>query len=102
MSKRKNKEVEEFYSHGFDKQVFWQDMWITDKRSMVETMLRNIAADIAAGYNPVGDCIKRQREELRKYEEQFDRELMALADMTEEKAERWCKYDLIRRGAVEI
>lgn len=102
MSKRKNKELEEFYSHGFDKQVFWQEMWINDKRSMVETMLRNIAADIAAGYNPVGDCIKNQREELRKYEEQFDRELMALADMTEEKAERWCKYDLIRRGAVEI
>lgn len=101
MSKKRRKD-EELMDEVLFPVTYWQDMWISDKRSMVETMLRNIAADIAAGYNPVGDCIKRQREELRKYEEQFDRELMALADMTEEKAERWCKYDLIRRGAVEI
>lgn len=101
MSKKRHKD-EELMDEVLFPVTYWQDMWISDKRSMVETMLRNIAADIAAGYNPVGDCIKRQREELQKYEQEFDRELMALADMTEEKAERWCKYDLIRRGAIEI
>lgn len=79
----------------------WFEMWMADKTCMVETMMRNMAADLEAGYNPMGACIRGQQEDIRKYQEQFDKEIDHLKEMTDEKhIERWCYLDLRKRGAI--
>ena len=78
----------------------WFSIWMDDKESVLETMVRNMAADLAAGYNYFGESIKRQREAIDAYKAEFERQLMAFADMDDGKRNRWCYYDLLRRGAI--
>ena len=79
----------------------WFEMWFADKESILETMVRNMAADLDCGYNYFGDCIRRQREEIAAYKEKFDSEVDHLKEMDDEKkVERWCYLDLRKRGAI--
>ena len=80
--------------------INWYEVWMDDKESILETMIKNLAADLAAGYNYFGECINRQRENIDTYKREFDSQLMSFADMTEGKRNRWCYYDLLRRGAI--
>lgn len=81
---------------------YWQSMWIDDKQSMIAIMYGNLHSDLDAGYNPLGDAVKRQLDDIRDYVARYEQELMKLADMDNVHAERWCKFDLIRRGATEV
>lgn len=78
----------------------WYEIWYEDKRCMIGTMLRNMVADIEAGYNPVGDNIKSQRRAIDMYEQEFDFQMERLAEKDEKQAERWCYMDLKRRGVI--
>ena len=78
----------------------WFDVWYDDKESMLATMVRNMTADLAAGYNYFGESIRRQREQIDAYKADFDRQLMEFADMDNAKRNRWCYYDMLRRGAI--
>lgn len=78
----------------------WQEIFIADKESMIDTMFINLTADIEAGYNPNGACVRAQREAIEAYKEQFKAELDALALMDNAKAERWCYYNLKKRGVI--
>lgn len=78
----------------------WFQIWMDDKESIISTMVKNMSADLNAGYNYFGECIKRQRREIEKYKEEFDRQIMSFADMDDGKRNRWCYYDLLRRGAI--
>ena len=78
----------------------WFSVWMDDKESMLATMTRNMASDLSAGYNYFGDCIRRQLEQIEEYRKEFDAQLMAFADMDDVKRNRWCYYDLLRRGAI--
>lgn len=77
-------------------------LWIDDKQSIIETMLKNMNADINAGYDPHGANIEKQRAAIREYVAAYNAELMKIADKTPQAAARFCKFDLIRRGAIEI
>lgn len=78
----------------------WFEMWFSDKQSLVETMVKNMQADLDAGYNYFGDCIKRQRKEIDEYKAEFDRQVDAFKTMEEKQVERWCYYDMKKRGAI--
>lgn len=78
------------------------EMWQEDYESMLDTMIRNMADDIKAGYDYFGKSITGQREDIEAYKAKHDEALMNLANMDEAKANRWCKMDLIRRGAISI
>lgn len=78
----------------------WFEIWLDDKQAMLATMVRNMAADLEAGYDYFGSCISRQREMIAAYKAEFDAQLMSFADMTEEKRNRWCYYDMLRRGVI--
>lgn len=78
----------------------WFDMWYEDKKSLLETMIRNMVADIEAGYNPLGQNIKNQRNMIDRYEDEMNFQLEKLAEKDEKAAERWCYIDLKRRGAI--
>ena len=78
----------------------WFEIWVDDKENIVDTMVRNMRADLDAGYDYFGDCIRKQREAIDAYKKAFDDQLMAFADMDDAKRNRWCYYDLLRRGAI--
>ena len=80
----------------------WFKLWYEDKQSILETMCHNLAADLAAGYNYFGNSAKKQRGEIDAYKYLFDAEMDMLKEMDEKKANRWCRIDLIKRGAIEI
>lgn len=80
----------------------WFEMWYNDKTSIIDTMLKNIAADIEAGYDPLGNSIKKQRKELDEYIKIFDAEVELLKEFTPKQCEHWCKLDLLKRGAIEL
>lgn len=79
----------------------WLDMWIADKKSIVETMAKNMAADLEAGYSYYSRSIQEQKRALEEYDAEYGEQLMAFASMTDEETERWCYFDLLRRGAIE-
>lgn len=79
----------------------WFDLWFEDKQAMMGTMMRNMAADLAAGYNYFGASIAKQRGEIERYNAQFDEEMEAFKGMDEPAVNRWCFYDLKKRGAIE-
>lgn len=79
----------------------WFDLWFEDKQAMMGTMMRNMAADLAAGYNYFDASIAKQRGEIERYKAQFDEEMEAFKGMDEPAVNRWCFYDLKKRGAIE-
>lgn len=80
--------------------INWFELWMDDKESVLATMVKNLASDLEAGYNYFGACVQRQKETIDAYKAEFDRQLMSFADMDEGKRNRWCYYDLLRRGAI--
>ena len=63
----------------------WFGIWFEDKQSIINTMIKNMAADLDAGYDYFGTCIRRQQAEIETYKAQFDEEMDMFKDM-EEKA----------------
>ena len=86
------------YINGFDT---WFEMLIADKKCTLQTMHRNMAADIEAGYNPMGNSIQRQITEINAYKADFDSLLDKIALMDESKIERFCYMQLLKSGAIE-
>lgn len=79
----------------------WFDLWFEDKQALISTMTRNMAADLEAGYNYFGNSIRRQVEDLEAFKAQFDAEMDSFKLMDEKAVNRWCFYDLKKRGAIE-
>lgn len=80
----------------------WFKIWYEDKVSILETMIRNMTADLACGYDYFGKSITEQREAIEVYKEKFDAEVMSFAEKTDEQRNKWCYYDMLRRGVIEI
>lgn len=80
---------------------YWFDLWFEDKKSMIDTMVRNMTADLAAGYDYFGKAIRDQKQEIERYKTQLDNELDMFKAMDEKAVNRWCFYDMKKRGAIE-
>jgi len=78
----------------------WFEMWFNDKQSLLETMIKNMQADLDAGYNYFGNSIKGQRKAIDEYKAEFDSQVDAFKAMEEKQVERWCYYDMKKRGAI--
>ncbi len=79
----------------------WFELWFSDKKSILDCMARNMAADLAAGYNYFGKSITSQRVAIEEYKRQFDTEMDSFAKMTETEVNRWCYYNMKKRGAID-
>ena len=79
----------------------WFDIWFDDKKSMISTMVKNMVADLEAGYDFFGASIQRQQREIDTYRAKFDSEMDAFKMMDEKEVNRWCFYDLKKRGAID-
>lgn len=78
----------------------WVALWLADKRSMLDTMVDNLAADLKAGYNPTGLTILRQLMAIAEYRQRFDDECKAIPVEHPEAANRYCFNDLKARGVI--
>lgn len=78
----------------------WLELWFEDKNSILETMRRNLCADLEAGYNPNGNNIRNQKMEMEHFSLRFDEEAKRLREMEPKRATHWCYVDLKRRGAI--
>lgn len=78
----------------------WFEVWFEDRESILNTMVRNMAADLNAGYDYFGQSITRQKKEIAEYKEQTDKTLDMFKDMDEKEVNRWCYYELKKHGAI--
>ena len=86
----------------YDKNGNWLQIWKKDTESLICCMVRNLASDIEAGYDPFGNSITNSINELVKYKSRREMEMKILQEtMNPEQINKWCWEDLIRRGAIE-
>ena len=85
----------------FTNSVDWFELWYADCKGMIHTMHRNMVADLDAGYDPMGRCIKEQRTMISVYCERLENSLEMFKAMTDEQVNRWCFYDLKKRGVID-
>lgn len=80
--------------------IDWFEMFVQDKQNILNTMQRNMAADLEAGYDFYGMSIQRQIQEMDEYKAKFDADLDKIAEMDENKVQRWCYIQLLKAGAI--
>ena len=78
----------------------WFDVWFEDRESILNTMVRNMASDLNAGYDYFGQSITKQKQEIAEYKAQTDKTLDMFKDMDEKVVNRWCFYELKKHGAI--
>lgn len=79
----------------------WFELWFADKKSMIDIMLRNMQSDLNAGYDYFGNSIRKQMKEIDEYKAEFDRQMDEFKTMEDAAVNRWCYYDMKKRGAIE-
>ena len=79
----------------------WFDIWYEDMKSMLETMIRNMRADLDAGYNYFGNSIQNQLKMIDNFKAKFDAQMDEFKLMDEKRVGHWCYYDLKKRGVIE-
>lgn len=84
----------------YDKTLDYFIMWCEDKQSIMETMARNMAADLDAGYKFFGDSIQRQIRELNAYRDAYNAELDKIAELDPSRVNHYCYVKLVKAGAI--
>lgn len=79
----------------------WFELWFADKQSMISVMVQNMAADLKAGYNYFGSSIQKQVADIKAYKAQFDKQMDEFKFMEDQAVNRWCFYDMKKRGVIE-
>ncbi len=79
----------------------WFELWLADKKVILATMHKNMQSDIEAGYNVLGNSIKKQVEEIDAYRKDIDSRLDIFSTMEDDAVARWCYYDMKKRGVID-
>ena len=78
----------------------WFSVWQDDKESILQTMINNMTSDLNAGYDYFGKSIVEQHKTIEKYKSDIDTTYDLFKSMDEKEVNRWCFYDLKKRGAI--
>lgn len=78
----------------------WFEMWCADYDSLIMTAMKNLKADLDAGYNPNGASIQRSRETITEFEKRYMNGLEKFKSMTPAQVQHWCHMDMKKRGAI--
>lgn len=78
----------------------WFFVWQDDKESILETMIKNMTSDLNAGYDYFGKSIVEQHKMIEEYKSGMDATYDLFKSMDEKEVNRWCFYDLKKRGAI--
>lgn len=79
----------------------WFEAWYTDKKVLIQTMIENMKADIAAGYNPNGECVGKQSAAIDAANTELNNQLDVFTEFNDDtKIDRWCYHDMLKRGVI--
>ena len=81
-------------------QTDWFEMFCEDKKNILNTMARNMAADLEAGYDYFGKSIQQQIKDMEVYKKAFDAELDKIAEMEPSRVNHYCYVKLKKSGAI--
>ena len=79
----------------------WFKLWYKDKKGILDVMVANMVADLNVGYDYFGQSIVNQRNDITDYKRKIDETLDKFKDMDDKAVNRWCFYDLLKRGVIE-
>ena len=79
----------------------WFDIWYEDKISMIDTMVKNMASDLENGYDYFGNSIRSQQDMINAYKADFDATMDSFKTIDDKAINRWCFFDLKKRGVIE-
>lgn len=79
----------------------WFDIWYADRQSMVDIMVSNMVSDLSNGYDYFDACMVKQRRDIESYKKDTNRTLDLFKTMDEKAVNRWCFYDMKKRGVIE-
>lgn len=79
----------------------WFELWYKDKKGILDVMVANMVADLNVGYDYFGQSIVNQRNDITDYKRKIDETLDKFKDMDDKAVNRWCFYDLLKRGVIE-
>lgn len=80
--------------------IDWFELWRADRESMLDTMIRNMKADLDCGYDYFGKSITRQREDIERFKADFDADLDKIGEMEPNKVQHWCYIRLVKLWAI--
>ena len=80
--------------------IDWFELWVADRESMLDTMVRNMRDDLDAGYDYFGKSITRQREEIERFKTEFDADMDKVGEMEPARVQHWCYIRLKKLGAI--
>ena len=80
----------------------WFEMWLDDKKSILNTMIKNLQSDLDNGYDYFGMSATKQREDIDAYKKVTDDTLEMFKTMEEKDIDKWCYFDMVKRGAIEV
>ena len=75
-------------------------MWKEASGNTMAAAAHVLAQDLAAGYSPSSDMVRRQAEAIQSMAAETAATVAALQAMDPRAAEKWCKADLTRRGII--
>lgn len=78
----------------------WFDIWYSDRQNMLDTMIRNMQSDLDCGYDYFGKSITSQRQMIDEYKNDFDKQMDKFKEMEDSVVNRWCYYDMKKRGVI--
>lgn len=78
----------------------WFELWRADRESMLNTMVRNMVADLNAGYDYYGKSITEQRKDIEQFKANFDADMDKIGKMEPNKVQHWCYLRLLKLGAI--
>ena len=79
----------------------WFSIWEDDRRWIENIMIENMKADLDAGYSYYGKSMIEQREMIDKYHKETMDTYEMFKTMQDNEVDRWCFYDLKKRGAID-
>lgn len=80
--------------------VDWFEMWRADRESLLDTMVRNMIADLDAGYDYFGNSIQRQLKDIADFKKKTQILLDFVSFMDEKKVNHWAYIQLLKSGAI--
>lgn len=84
----------------YDPKTDWFQMFCEDKQNILNTMTRNMAADLEAGYDYFGRSIQTQVHEMEEYRKAYFAELDKIAEMDPSRVNHYCYVKLVKAGAI--
>lgn len=79
----------------------WKTLWLDDRRCILACMCANLESDLSVGYNPVGDSVRMQIEEIAAYRTQTEQVVREWRFKSDDYVQKWCYRDLKKKGVIE-